>query len=90
VRQLIREEIRAHNAGLPQTVRVRRFLLLERPLVPTGIEASLSRELRRHVTLASNAALVQSLFQSRSGDELVVVIEEVDEADPAVREPAHA
>ncbi len=97
VRQLIREEIRARNAGLPQAARVRRFLLLERPPAAT-IEASLSHELRRHITLASNAALVQSLFQSRPGgaaptdvpDDIIVAIEEVDEAGAAVWEPAHA
>jgi len=98
VRQLIREEIRAHNAGLPQAARVRRFLLLERAPAATSMEASLSRELRRHITLANNAALVLSLFHRRAGgaapidvpDALIVAIEEVDEATAAVWEPAHA
>jgi long-chain acyl-CoA synthetase len=97
VRQLIREEVRTRNAGLPQAARVRRFVLLERAPV-TGIEASLSRELWRNITLASNAALVQSLFQSSPGgpaptdvlDEIIVVIEEVDEHSAAVWEPAGA
>jgi long-chain acyl-CoA synthetase len=97
VRQLIRAEIRACNGGLPQAARVRRFLLLEHT-PPAGIEANLSRELRRHVTLSGHATLVQSLFQSSSGgaaptdvpDEFTVAVEEVDEASAAVWEPAHA
>jgi long-chain acyl-CoA synthetase len=97
VRQLIREEIRARNAALPQASRVRRFLLLERAPV-AGMEASLSYELRRHSVLTGNAALVQSLFERPIGDaaptdvpdELIVLIEEVDETGTAVWEPAHA
>ena len=98
VRQLLREEIRARNAGLPQAARVRRFLLLERIPVVAGMEANLSHELRRHNVLTSNATLAQSLFERPMGDaaptdvpdELIVVIEEVDETGPAVWEPAHA
>ena len=97
VRQLIREEVRARNAGLPQAARVRRFLLLERTPAVT-MEASLSHELRRQATLAGNAALVQSLFQSQPGsaaptevpDEIVVAIEDVDEFTAAAWVPAHA
>ena len=97
VRRLIREEVRARNAGLPQAARVRRFLVLERAQAVT-VEASLSHELRRHVMLAGNAALVQSLFQNLSGgaaptevpDDITVAIEEVDEAGSTVWQPAHA
>jgi long-chain acyl-CoA synthetase len=98
VRRRIREEIHACNAGLPPGIRVRRFLLLERPLAVGGIEPSLSRELWRHIALADNAALVQSLFQSQPGgaaptdvpDAVIVAIEEVGEVGTASWKPAHA
>jgi long-chain acyl-CoA synthetase len=98
VRQLIREEIRLRNAGLPQAARVRRFLLLERAPPAASMEASLSRALRRQSALAANAALVQSLFQGRPGgiaptevpDDIIVLIEEVDQPGTAMWEPAHA
>jgi long-chain acyl-CoA synthetase len=98
VRQLIRDEIRERNAAMPQAARVRRFLLLEQAPAVASLEASLSHELRRHIVLTTNAALVQSLFQSRPDadtptdvpDEPIAIIEEVDEASPAIWEPAHA
>jgi long-chain acyl-CoA synthetase len=97
VRELIREEIRTRNAGLPQAIRVRRFLVLERIPAGGGVEASLSRELQRHAALAASATLVQSLFHSHGGaeptdvpDDNVVAVEEVDEAGARVWEPAHA
>jgi hypothetical protein len=48
--------------------------------------------------LAANLALIQSLFQKHPDaaaptdvpDDIIVAIEEVDEADSAVWEPAHA
>ena len=97
MRQLIRDDVRARNAGLPQAARVRRFVLLERAPAVT-MEASLSHELRRQVMLAANLALIQSLFQKHPDaaaptdvpDDIIVAIEEVDEADSAVWEPAHA
>jgi long-chain acyl-CoA synthetase len=98
VRQLIRDEIRARNAGLPQAARVRRFLLLDRAPAAAGLEASLSHALRRRQALAANAALVQSLFQDRHGgiaptevpDDVIVLIEEVDQSGTAMWAPAHA
>jgi long-chain acyl-CoA synthetase len=98
VRQLIRDEIRVRNAGLPQAIRVRRFLLLERPPAATSMESSLRYELRRHIALTSNATLVQSLFQDRPGgiaptdvpDDIMALIEDAKKAGAAVWEPAHA
>jgi long-chain acyl-CoA synthetase len=98
VRQLIRDEIRVRNAGLPQAMRVRRFLLLERPPAATSMESSLRYELRRHIALTSNATLVQSLFQDRPGgvaptdvpDDIIALIEGAKGAGTAVWEPAHA
>jgi long-chain acyl-CoA synthetase len=97
VRQLIRDEICASNAGLPQAARVHRFLLLER-IPAIGLEASLSRELRRSVMQTSHATLVHALFHGSPGaaaptdvpDVPIIVIEEVDEACAAAWEPAHA
>jgi long-chain acyl-CoA synthetase len=62
-RALIREELRACNAGLPAALHVRRFLLLDHPLEPEDVEARLYRERFRRMATERHAALIDALFR---------------------------
>ncbi|HEY6431528.1 MAG TPA: AMP-binding protein, partial [Acetobacteraceae bacterium] len=72
-RALIREELRACNAGLPAALHVRRFLLLDQPLEAEDVEARLYRDRFRRLAIARHAGLVDALFlDARSLDARVL------------------
>ncbi len=64
-RALIREELRACNAGLPAPLKVRRFLLLDHPFDAEDVEARLYRERFRRLATERYAGLVDALFRDR-------------------------
>jgi long-chain acyl-CoA synthetase len=100
-RTLIREELRACNAGLPAPLHVRRFLLLDHPLEAEDIEARLYRERFRRQATERHAALIDDLFRypARSTevpDDVATarpplgMVEDVEGPVIARLEPAHA
>ncbi|HVC63512.1 MAG TPA: AMP-binding protein [Acetobacteraceae bacterium] len=62
-RALIREELRACNAGLPAPLHVRRFLLLDHPLEAEDAEARLYRDRFRRLAIERYAGLADALFR---------------------------
>ena len=62
-RALIRQELRACNAGLPAALHVRRFLLLDHPLEAEDVESRLYRERFRRLAIERHAGLVDALFR---------------------------
>ena len=82
VRALIREEILRLSAELAPGTRVRRFLLLDRPLGSDDIAAMLSRELRRGIAERVHAELIAALL--RDG---IAATDVPDESDARRRFP---
>jgi long-chain acyl-CoA synthetase len=100
-RVLLREELRACNAGLPPPLHVRRFLLLDHPLEAEDVEARLYRERFRQLAIERHAGLVDALFRDAARstevpDEDAVaapspaLVEDVEGPVAAILEPAHA
>jgi long-chain acyl-CoA synthetase len=101
LRATIREEIRACNAALPPAARVRRFLLLDRPIDVPDVEARLDRARLRRFAVSRHAALIERLFRDPTGVMEVpdansgalpahLAVEEVDTVAAPELEPAHA
>jgi long-chain acyl-CoA synthetase len=106
VRQLVRDEVRKCNAGLPAAARVRRFLLLNKELDADDNEITRTRKIRRRYVAEKYNAVVEALYCGQSDVELVtdityedgrkstirsnVAIDSADEASSALMEPAHA
>jgi len=100
-RALIREELRACNAGLPAPLHVRRFLLLDHPLDAEDVEARLYRERFRRLAIQRHAALVDALFRDPAHSTEVpdedptagpapATVEDVEGPVALPLEPAHA
>jgi long-chain acyl-CoA synthetase len=106
VRALIRAEIRKCNADLPEALRIRRFMLLNKELDADDNEVTRTRKIRRRYVSEKYKAVIDALYGGRRDVELVaditfedgrkstirsqVAIENADEAPPAALEPAHA
>ncbi|HEV8641289.1 MAG TPA: AMP-binding protein [Methylomirabilota bacterium] len=65
VRALIREEIRKCNATLPESTKIRRFLLLPKDLDPDDAEITRTRKLRRRFIAEKYAAIVDAFYAGR-------------------------
>ena len=70
VRALIRDEIRRCNAGLPEAIRVRRFLVLNKEFDADDDEITRTRKIRRRFVAEKYAAIVEAFY---SGAEAVEV-----------------
>ena len=106
VRQLVRDEIRKCNAGLPPAARIRRFLLLNKELDADDNEITRTRKIRRRFVSEKYKAVVDALYGGQSDVELItdityedgrkstirsnVAIDNSEEAPQALMEPAHA
>jgi long-chain acyl-CoA synthetase len=106
VRELVRDEIRKCNAGLPPAARVRRFLLLNKQLDADDNEITRTRKIRRRFIAEKYGRVVEALYAGRSDVELVtditfedgrkstirsnVAIDEAEAVPQAMMEPAHA
>jgi long-chain acyl-CoA synthetase len=70
VGELIREEVHAANTDLPETIRVRRFVLLFKQLDPDDDEITRTRKVRRTVIDERYGELIDGL--ARGEDEIAV------------------
>jgi long-chain acyl-CoA synthetase len=61
---LILEEVRRVNATLPETLRVRRFLILHKELDPDDAEMTRTRKIRRGVVTQRYRDLIEGLYGS--------------------------
>jgi len=106
VRELIRQEVRKCNAGLPPAARICRFLLLNKELDADDNEITRTRKIRRRFIAERYGTVVEALYSGRSDVELTtditfedgrrstvrskLAIDNVEDAAPAVAELAHA
>ena len=67
VRALIRDEIRKCNAGLPEAIRVGRFLVLNKEFDADDDEITRTRKIRRRFVAEKYAAIVEA-FYSGAGE----------------------
>jgi len=70
VRELIAEEVARANEDLPESVRVRRFVLLHKQLDPDDDEITRTRKVRRRVINERYAAIIDALVSG--GDSVTV------------------
>lgn len=62
VRQLIRDEIRKCNAGVPAAIRIRRFLILNKEFDADDDEITRTRKIRRRFVAEKYAAIVDAFY----------------------------
>ena len=74
VRELIREELRKGNATLPDSTKVRRFLLLTKDLEADDAEMTRTRKLRRSFIADKYAAVTDALYSGKDEVELSTVV----------------
>ncbi|MGH7278879.1 MAG: AMP-binding protein, partial [Candidatus Rokuibacteriota bacterium] len=74
IRTLIREEIRKANATLPESTRIRRFLLLTKDLEADDAEMTRTRKVRRRYVAEKYAAVIDAFYAGKDEVELATVI----------------
>ena len=74
VRELIREELQKGNATLPDSTKIRRFLLLTKDLEADDAEMTRTRKLRRSFIADKYAAVTDALYSGKDEVELSTVI----------------
>jgi long-chain acyl-CoA synthetase len=74
VRELIREELQKGNATLPDSTKVRRFLLLTKDLEADDAEMTRTRKLRRSFIADKYAAVTDALYSGKDEVELSTVV----------------
>jgi long-chain acyl-CoA synthetase len=74
VRELIREEIGKSNQTLPETTRIRRFLLLTKDLEADDAEMTRTRKVRRRYVADKYAPVIDALYGGRDEVELTTTI----------------
>jgi long-chain acyl-CoA synthetase len=74
IRALIREEIGKCNATLPSAARIRRFLLLAKPLEADDAEVTRTRKVRRRFVGEKYAAVIEAFYGGGREVELVTDI----------------
>jgi long-chain acyl-CoA synthetase len=74
VRELIREEIRKGNETLPDSTRVRRFLLLTKDLDADDAEMTRTRKVRRRHVAEKYAAVTDAFYSGKDEVELATTI----------------
>jgi long-chain acyl-CoA synthetase len=70
VRELIRDEIRKCNANLPEPIRLRRFLVLNKEFDADDDEITRTRKIRRRFVGERYAAVVEAFYQDAAEVEL--------------------
>jgi long-chain acyl-CoA synthetase len=70
VRELIGEEIRKCNAGLPPATRIRRFLVLNKEFDADDDEITRTRKIRRRFVTEKYAAVLDAFYSGESEVEL--------------------
>jgi long-chain acyl-CoA synthetase len=74
VRALIRDEIRKCNAGLPEAIRVRRFLVLNKEFDADDDEITRTRKIRRRFIAEKYAAVIEALYGGADAVEVSAAI----------------
>ncbi len=74
VRALIRQEIAKCNATLPETTRVRRFLLLTKDLDADDAEITRTRKVRRRFVAEKYAAFIDAFYAGQEEVEVATMI----------------
>jgi long-chain acyl-CoA synthetase len=74
VRALIGDEIRACNAGLPDSIRVRRFLVLNKEFDADDDEITRTRKIRRRFVGEKYAAIVEAFYEGAEEVEVSAAI----------------
>jgi long-chain acyl-CoA synthetase len=104
VRGLIRDEIRKCNAGVPEAIRIRRFLILNKEFDADDDEITRTRKIRRRFVAEKYAAVVEAFYRGDAEVEVsaaityedgrkavlhsTIAIVDVDEPEPAAAAPA--
>jgi long-chain acyl-CoA synthetase len=74
VRELISEEVARANEDLPESVRVRRFVLLHKQFDPDDDEITRTRKVRRNVISQRYSAIIDGLVEGTSEVEIKSVV----------------
>jgi long-chain acyl-CoA synthetase len=74
VRALIRDEIRKCNAGLPEAIRIRRFLVLNKEFDADDDEITRTRKIRRRFVAEKYAAVVEAFYEGADAVEVSAAI----------------
>jgi long-chain acyl-CoA synthetase len=74
VRELIREEIAKVNETLPDTTKIRRFLLLTKDLDADDAEVTRTRKVRRRFVAEKYAPVIEAFYTGRDEVELTTAI----------------
>jgi long-chain acyl-CoA synthetase len=74
VRELIRDEIRRGNETLPETQKIRRFLLLTKDLEADDAEMTRTRKVRRRYVAEKYAPVIEALYSGKESVELTTAI----------------
>lgn len=85
VRRLIREEVRQVNAELPDSLRVRSFVLLNKELHPDDEEMTRTRKLRRAIIETRYMAIIDALYAGAPSVAYESVIRYMDGREGTVR-----
>jgi long-chain acyl-CoA synthetase len=74
VRQLIRDEIRKCNAALPEPIRLRRFLVLNKEFDADDDEITRTRKIRRRFVAEKYGAVVEAFYRDAADVDLATEI----------------
>jgi long-chain acyl-CoA synthetase len=85
VRELIADEIRKCNAGLPEAIRVRRFLVLNKEFDADDDEITRTRKIRRRFVAEKYAAIVEAFYDGAREVEVSAEITYEDGRKAALR-----
>jgi len=70
VRELIRDEIRKCNAALPEPIRLRRFLVLNKEFDADDRRSPRTRKIRRRFVAEKYGAVVEAFYRDAADVEL--------------------
>jgi long-chain acyl-CoA synthetase len=74
VRRLIRDEIKKCNAGVPEAIRIRRFLILNKEFDADDDEITRTRKIRRRFVAEKYAAIVEAFYRGDAEVEVSAAI----------------
>jgi len=89
VRALIREEIRKGNVTLPESTRIRRFLLLTKDLDADDAEITRTRKVRRRYVAEKYAPVIEAFYGGQAEVELSTAITYEDGRSTMIQSRVH-
>jgi len=106
VRELVRDEIRKCNAALPEAIRLRRFIVLNKEFDADDDEITRTRKIRRRFVAEKYAVVIEAFYRDAADVELsteityedrrkarlnsTIAIDDVADVPQPAREPAYA